>query len=228
MTEAEWGACDDPIVLLHALRGLATERKLRLWACACCRRPWGRPRRAWGHRRLSAARRVVEATERHADGLLCGEALDALRADLLRDHGHRQARASLPALAAFHASGDGAAGYLRPCLLAVKHASDCAADLGQEARAQAALLRDVFAWPGRPLPAVGATLAWGEGLVPRLAEAAYCVRALPTGELSREALAVLSDAVEEAGGPPALASHLRSPGPHVAGCWAIDALTWRE
>jgi hypothetical protein len=37
-----------------------------------------------------------------------------------------------------------------------------------------------------------------------------------------ERLAVLSDALEEAGAAAEILDHLRSPGPHTRGCWALD------
>src|SRR5262245_12899294 len=40
MTEREWLSGDDPRVLLESLRGQVSERKLRLFAAACCRRVW--------------------------------------------------------------------------------------------------------------------------------------------------------------------------------------------
>ena len=37
MTEYEWTACNDPVPMLDLLRWQATDRKLRLFAVACCR-----------------------------------------------------------------------------------------------------------------------------------------------------------------------------------------------
>jgi hypothetical protein len=85
------------------------------------------------------------------------------------------------------------------------------------------LLRDIFN-PFRPPGPVAAS-----ELVVRLAHAAYEERLLPSGTLDPERLAVLSDALEEAGcADPDLLAHLRGPGPHVLGCWALDLLVGRQ
>ena len=68
-----------------------------------------------------------------------------------------------------------------------------------------------------------AVLAWNDAAVVRLAQAAYEERHLPEGTLDTGRLAVLADALEEAGCTDAdILSHLRGPGPHVRGCWVLD------
>jgi hypothetical protein len=49
------------------------------------------------------------------------------------------------------------------------------------------------------------------------------------GTLDPTRLAILADPLEEAGcADPDILSHLRSPGPHVRGCWALDLILGKE
>src|SRR5262249_23934381 len=61
VNESEWLACTHRKKMLSFLWGKASERKLRLFSCACCRRIW---------RLLSddKSRRAVEVAEAFADG----------------------------------------------------------------------------------------------------------------------------------------------------------------
>src|SRR5262245_38322332 len=94
MTEAEWLTCAEPQQILRFLRGKATERKLRLLACACVRQIWYLL--AEGHGRWA-----VEVADLHADGLVgdqelmaaCENAIKA-RAQSLSFQHHRTKRGS--------------------------------------------------------------------------------------------------------------------------------------
>src|SRR6516225_9053225 len=61
VTEAEWLAATNPTPLLMFLRGRISERKLRLFGCACCRRVWHRIA-------VDESKAAVQLAERFADG----------------------------------------------------------------------------------------------------------------------------------------------------------------
>jgi hypothetical protein len=68
MNERQWRACTDPAAMLAFLRDSASERKLRLFACACCRvlGPGLTGEPAW---------RAVATAEEYADGRASAAAL---------------------------------------------------------------------------------------------------------------------------------------------------------
>ena len=59
--------------------------------------------------------------------------------------------------------------------------------------------------------------------VVQLSRATYEDRQIPAGTVDTVRLAVLGDALQDAGcDDDSILSHLRGPGPHVRGCWAVD------
>jgi hypothetical protein len=80
-------------------------------------------------------------------------------------------------------------------------------------------VREVFGNPFRP---AALDPAWVTPAALGLAQAAYQDGAFDT-------LPILADALEEAGCDDAeLLAHLRGPGPHTPGCWAVDAVLAKE
>jgi hypothetical protein len=206
MNEAEWLAPDGPRPILEYLRGKTSDRKLRLFACACCRRIW--------HLLTEASSRVaVEVAEFFADGKVTSKELAAAWAaasDAASDAA--RAAASDAAWAAARAAASDAAWA---AAWAAARAAARAAASDAERKNQAALLRDVFGNPWRhyygpdcgPVIRPGGEtvtflergiLAWQGGTVPAVAQAAYDQR-LSNGTLDQTRLFVLADALEEAG-----------------------------
>jgi hypothetical protein len=72
MTEQEWLACADPEPMLKFLKGRASHRKLRLFACGCWRLEWHLVTE-------QDQQRAVEVAERYADGIQGGTPLSVAR-----------------------------------------------------------------------------------------------------------------------------------------------------
>jgi hypothetical protein len=236
MTEAEWLACDDPAAMLGFLANRASDRQLRpLW-----------------HLLEPRSQEGVQIAERFADGLASEEERLAAAIAAAEAHRNANSRAQSKSTASYRSGADDGDPYWRTAGNAALGArlvaswiarsvvatnfrgrlpntradawtplfADAWGHNRQEEQArQCHLLRDVFGNPFRP-----ATFAACLTDTPRsLAAAAYDERNLPSGHLDSDRLAVLSDALEEAGcTDSAILSHLRSPGPHVRGCWAVD------
>jgi hypothetical protein len=268
MIDSEWLECTDPTLMLHFVRGKASDRKLRLFALACCYRIKHLLTDPVGMQAVEIAERIAE---REAAGVPLDDFTDKVwnRAFQYIDGFRTERDSSI----AYHST---AAAYdlLPPVLPPTFDSSDLQSDLldtdklaawvdtiaspspdlldtptqvawavanalrksdddvvreevfHQELKDQLPLLRDIV---GNPFRRVSFNLVWQTPTVTNIAQAAYEERALPSGELDPARLAVLSDALEEAGCNDAnILGHLRSPGPHVRGCWAVDLLLGKE
>ena len=227
MTESEWLACTDPREMLAALHaaGLLPERKARLFAAACCRR-------VWHLLDEGPARTAVEAAERYSDG----GADDGELAGAVSDADATPDGTSLPEVSvgqavrsAISLDASSAAYYAAFGACCRDGSRQFVALLGAvaaEQGTQSELLRDLC---GNPFRLVTLSLACLTPQVVALAQAAYDERELASGHLDVARLAVLADALEEAGCiDAALLGHLRGPGPHVRGCWAVDLILGME
>lgn len=244
MTEPDWIACGDPGQMEAFLHPTPRERKWRLLACACLRRIW--------HLLTDErSRRAVEATEVYADG---GMAVERFRQtagneawetfcetdpredddeDDRRVDPHLGHAAWLAANAVSRATGTGdawqtgfdAAGdqILRAVWFATFGDQQQAVDA--EKRAHCDLVREVFGNPFRPVHVEQAWRDWNGGVVLNLARTIYAERTLPAGTFDPQRLAILADALEDAGCTDATnLAHFRSAGLHVRGCWLLDQL----
>jgi hypothetical protein len=226
MTEEEWlGETTHAQSLVYGLlkpgklqRTKAGKRRLRLFACACCRAIW---------RLLEEPilRQAVEAAEQFAEGLIERAELQALVPGVQKmmesggqpGAGSYQAAVGVDlAFSAMREPASAAAFYMTAYPISQAGEPDPLSN-GTSCH----LLREVFGNPFHPTSLERETRT---RTVVSLAQAAYDDRQLPSGHLDAARLAVLSDALEEAGAASDLLKHLRSPGPHVRGCWALDLL----
>jgi len=246
MDEAEWRTCNDPMAMLHALRGILPMRKLRLFACACCRRVWpilSDPR----------SRSVVEVAERFADDLADATSLEGAREAAYSVHANTSspdsgfadsargmsrsnweaAQAATMTAMPFSTPDDaiwcGQATVEQASLAVVSSAPEDRSESAAEAKeraSQADVLRCIFGNPCRP-PSNHSS--WLTPTVGSLAHAAYEKRSLPDGTLDNAQLAVLADALEEAGCTDSeVLSHCRATQLHVRGCWVVDLILGRK
>jgi hypothetical protein len=238
MTEADWLRCAEPKLMLEFVRGKGKTRKQRLFACACCRRVWHllKDRRS---------RDAVTASECYADRLIRREELVARRQQAML--GKRYFDYYV------YPEQNAAASVARPSVTlswilwlteaalgneAVRDRGGSTAEVNlplrdevrlTEKKARVAMLRDLFGNPFRPVAVDPVWLSWNGATVAKLARAAYEKRRLPDGTLDGARLAVLADALEEAGcTDAALLGHCRGPGPHYRGCWAVDLLLYKK
>jgi hypothetical protein len=243
MTEAEWLRCRDPQRMLEVLRGRASHRKLRLFACACCRHilylfgdGTDRAVRDLGERfarALGAAERLADdpapsAGLREARQLVWNvrspsralrDAAWAVRWAVkeMREGEPPTVDAAEPVAVALEAAQ-------RAAWAARGAAAVAEADVRQEEerRYQCHLLRDIFGNPFRPASGPACWLTRNDRTVGKVAGAIY-------DEGRWGDVPVLADALEEAGCTNEdVLSHCREAGPHVRGCWPVDLLLGKD
>ena len=212
--EAAWFASSNPAKMVHLITNNPddqySDRKLRLFACACCRLHW--------EQLLTDSVMVdaVEMAERFADGLADADMLDIAnrKADWNVDD------STIYEDMCVFASSRGIRPRLQP-LLAISRR------VGNHTGAQAALLRDIVGNPWQPVRALTVSPscleAWKRAV--RICQDAYDSRDFST-------LPIAADALEDAGCDQVqVLQHLRGEyinQVHTRGCWAVDLVLGKE
>ena len=230
MTQEQWLVCMDPAHMIDYLffDRRVSDRKLRLFACACCRRI----------KRLIEDEDIPELldlAEGFADGGVDQTSFVTHREVLLRRYG--SVFAGLPE---YHPADAAREAVLRAASFAYDTIPetyednddapypDWAATFARyavggeqgefrseqtEGSSQVKLLNDIFGNPFRP---VTVEPGWRTANVVELARTIYEERAF-------DRLPILANALMDAGcNDEQVLDHCRGPGPHVRGCWVVD------
>lgn len=220
MTETEWLTCDDLRPMLTYLEKKGSDRKMRLFICACCRM-------IWEALPDGICLTSVETGEAFADGMVDDaeriRVFEAVGEEAERIHEEEDSprEHAAPEAAAYATCKHGHAAALAwsAALMAASAADNHGLYDQGGSSAQLQCLRDIVLFPdGKKI----SMHSQPSQTIIALARAAYEDQNLPTGFLEPANLAVLADALEDAGLSNELVAHLRSPGPHFRGCWAID------
>jgi hypothetical protein len=255
MTEPEWLACNDPQPMLRYVTGTdapraqavetvpdsrGSDRKLRLFACACCRRVWHLLPDERSRKAVEFAERCADRAGDGAERVKVRDAAFQAVSDISgryrqrsgdgppispSDPAYREAwvhfRAASAVISAVSESGRDAA------VVASDRAAVAAGlERGErveperlepfrqaEREQQVGALRDIF---GNPFCPASFSTTWRTDTAVALAKQMYDTRDF-------SAMPILADALQDAGcDNEDVLSHCREPGPHVRGCWVVD------
>jgi hypothetical protein len=191
--EADWLQCDNPDVLFAYLSHESSHRKRWLYGYACCRL-------RWAELPDDRTRRAVETAERLEDSRT-GPAPGELEREVQWGR-----------IVAYDVR-------LGESLPGTEYATGLRAPTPDQRRQQAALVRDIFGNPFRP---VAFDPRWRTADVMGLAWAIY-------DEGAFDRLPLLADALMDAGCEhEQVLTHCRSAGPHARGCWVVDLVLGKE
>jgi len=246
VTEAKWLEGAELTSLLHFARDIVSDRQVRLFVCACCRRVWddldGKCRTA-----VDAAERFADGTAQPHELRFCREAAEQTYdqqrqrafSALIRANGKRRDyvtaayRVAGAAEAACRAAEDvlvpsgEQAFYPYPFMMDCGGGPHDAMHISYSLSACQAVFRDCCdLWReivGNPFRDAECADEWRTDTVLAVARRAYDAREFG-------ALPVLADALQDAGCDSTdLLNHLRDPhAEHVRGCWALDLVLGKE
>jgi hypothetical protein len=210
----DWITDTDPEAMLYALPDVVSNRKLRLFALACCERVSLRLKH-------HLSRQALVMAAGYAEGQVTDEEMQGLSQRFMDEHNARLAAVAGHWDAMDTTDLDAAFAMTLKVFpaSAASRALRAAENPTKERAMQCQLLRCVFGNPFRPL---AVDSSWMTSAVISLAQAIYDDRAF-------DRLPVLADALEEGGcANAAILGHCRGPSPHVRGCSVVDLLLGKE
>ena len=203
MTESEWLQSTEPQPMLEFLRDKTSERKLRLFAVACVRGIF------WWQLSDPTRKRAVEVAENVADDKGTKDELGSAYCDAVVNYRDANLAGCAARDTASPLAWDAGTDVLLSMRAAVRRGELDAATIAYGIH----VIRCSF---GNPLRPVTFSPSWLTPTVVALASTIYDERAF-------DRLPILADALEDAGCTDrAILDHLRGPGPHVRGCFALD------
>ena len=252
MTEADWLACDHPQRMLEFVRGRVSERKLRLFACACCRRAWHLLADERSRQAVEFAERLGEWPDRPVDDEWRAIRYEAGRAACELSFRDPRTGGDVPTSPSDPRSWEVWV-YIRAAKaadLAISEGAGSAAVKAPEWAATAmGIERSGPVGPGRtepggiepflqaergqqagsfrdifgnPFRPVTFCPEWRTETAVSLARTMYDARDF-------SAMPILADALQDAGcDNEEILNHCRGPGPHVRGCWVCDLVLGKE
>ncbi len=210
MTEAEWLACEVPVLLADAAHEMVSERKYRLLAVACCRRL----RR---HVEAPLWFESIQTAELAADGLIGPQELRLIFQDVVatfEQAGFSRGTPENDGILLNTWSGMAIGATCRNPRSEMIYNVFSILDV-----TACALLRDIF---GNPFRSVAFSSEWRTDTAVALARTMYESR-----EFS--AMPILADALQDAGcDSDDILNHCQGDGPHVRGCWVVDLVLGKE
>jgi hypothetical protein len=248
MTETEWLKSRNILAMLSFLGDSASGRKLRLFACACCRR--------WQKWLMGCGHRAIQAVERYADGLADRQELAQIHEETYECIAHIPWMERREFVIAAAAEAAGPDPFLAACcsmLIAIPkdnrppvYVRGLPAEqrMKEHVRSACVTVRNWAAsslgwWSRYRLGVSGVEMQSHADLlrdiflpfhapqldsscltdnVRRIAETIYHERQFAD-------MPILGDALEEAGCTDEhILSHCRGSGPHTRGCWLVDLL----
>jgi hypothetical protein len=231
MTEQQWLDCTDPTSMLTFMRAKVSERKWRLFACACYRRAMAIQAELSQSGSVIVVPMEITLAENYADHQVSYDELAQL---------YRRKTGFPLSFNEFFLFGGGETSLIHPDPLPLEFVRSLATWPSEAAASRSMTAIEVTAaraieqkrhremihcLVGNPFNAISLDpvwLSWSDHTVGKIAQAIYdnCVF---------DQMPILADALEEAGcTEPSILDHCHSGGEHVRGCWVVDLLLGKE